>query len=354
MKGTSCVLRGLKEGASYHVRIRAVNRGARGRYYYHKGLLTAQEISMAPGFKMTAELEGVIRDGFHINAGSTIRINVPYHGRPRPHIEWLKDNEAIDERVEISSSIGVEQLVIRKARGFHSGIYTCKLTNSSGTETLRVPVKVFDVPNKPDGDLSVCDITDSSLTLKWNAPKYDGGRDIRGYVIQRREARGRDWQTVAQNVRGCKYTVDSLEKSRSYYFRVVAENEIGRSDPLESKTVFYIKREVAPVQIEEVKYDAMDLRQPPQITVPLKPRIVPDGVKVTLSCSISGKPQPQIKWYKDGKDISENKNYFKENVIGLCRLVLQHAKVSDSGMYKVEATNAIGSATCEASLEVQA
>lgn len=106
IKGTSCVLRGLNDGASYHIRMRSVNRGARSKYYYYNELMTAREIlskekshqniifslfllyyvlsisclpTVAPGFKMTPELQACVRDGFHINAGSTIRINVPYH-----------------------------------------------------------------------------------------------------------------------------------------------------------------------------------------------------------------------------------------------------------------------------------
>nr|XP_039274734.1 muscle M-line assembly protein unc-89-like [Styela clava] len=351
--GTSCVLRGLREGASYNVRMRSVNRGARSRYYYYKGVMTAVEVMMAPTFKMTPELEACVRDGFQINAGSTIRINVPYHGRPRPQIVWKKDGEEIDVTCEIISSIGIDQLIIRHARGYHSGIYSVTLTNTSGSDTLKVPVKVFDSPTPPTGPLKVSNETDSAITLRWGKPKYDGGKPIKGYVIQRREARGRDWQTVAQNVQRCEYVVDNLEKSRSYYFRVHAENEIGRSDPLECKTVIYIKQAVAKVQIEEMKYDEKDLRKPPSITVPLKARVVPEGVKVTLSCSIGGKPQPSITWYKDNKNISENCNYFKENVIGLCRLVIKCTKPSDAGVYKIVAENTVGSATSEANLIIE-
>ena len=49
------------------------------------------------------------------------------------------------------------------------------------------------------------------------------------------------------------------------------------------------------MEIPDAHYDAKDLRQAPQVTVPLKARKVPEGVKVTLSCSISGKPYPSVK-----------------------------------------------------------
>ena len=55
----------------------------------------------------------------------------------------MKDGEELDESVEIISSIGIEQMSIRKVRGYHSGTYSITLTNSSGSETLKVPVFVF-------------------------------------------------------------------------------------------------------------------------------------------------------------------------------------------------------------------
>jgi len=42
-----------------------------------------------------------------------------------------------------------------------------------------------------------------------------------------------------------------------------------------------------------------------------------------------------FRWFKDGRDITDDKNFFIENVIGLCRLVLTNVKKSDAGMYKV-------------------
>jgi len=42
-----------------------------------------------------------------------------------------------------------------------------------------------------------------------------------------------------------------------------------------------------------------------------------------------------FRWFKDNREVTEDSNYYKENVIGLCRLVLTNVKPSDSGRYKV-------------------
>ena len=54
----------------------------------------------------------------------------------------------------------------------------------------------------------------------------------------------RDWATVAQNVRETSYKITDLQKQRSYYFRVQAENQIGKSEALQTKEMFYIKQHV--------------------------------------------------------------------------------------------------------------
>jgi len=46
-------------------------------------------------------------------------------------------------------------------------------------------------------NLAVKDITPSSVTLRWSAPHDDGGADVTGYVVEKREASRRMWQSVA-------------------------------------------------------------------------------------------------------------------------------------------------------------
>merc|ERR1712096_468346 len=120
--------------------------------------------------------------------------------------------------------------------------------------------------------------------------------------------------------------------------------------PLQTKDIIFFKRKREKVQIEDLKLDEADLRKPPKVTVPLKNRAVPDGVKVTLSCSVSGKPYPNIRWVKNNKEICD-KNILKENVIGLCRLVIKKTRASDAGVYKVIASNDVGE--CETKCELK-
>lgn len=99
-----------------------------------------------------------------------------------------------------------------------------------------------------------------SVQLSWAAP-YDGKSPIKRYVIEYKVSKG-SWETdidrvlvpgSQQNVAG----VFNLRPATTYHLRIVAENEIGASDP--SDTVTIITAEEAPSgPPTSVRVDALD------------------------------------------------------------------------------------------------
>lgn len=95
--------------------------------------------------------------------------------------------------------------------------------------------------------MKVLDKSGRSVQLSWAAP-YDGNSPIKRYVIEYKISKG-SWETdidrvlvpgSQQNVAG----VFNLRPATTYHLRIVAENEIGASDP--SDTVTIITAEEAP------------------------------------------------------------------------------------------------------------
>ena len=92
-----------------------------------------------------------------------------------------------------------------------------------------------DKPSKPEGPLEAIDVQRTAITLRWKPPKDDGGSPLTGYIIEKRDAKRGSW-TKAGKVDGSTTefcVLDLLEKS-DYYFRVMAVNKAGQSEPLES------------------------------------------------------------------------------------------------------------------------
>lgn len=62
-----------------------------------------------------------------------------------------------------------------------------------------------------------------------------------GYVIERADEGGSDWQPMPDVVSGTSHTVKGLKKDKKYKFRVRAENVYGLSNPVETDKAILAK-----------------------------------------------------------------------------------------------------------------
>ena len=83
------------------------------------------------------------------------------------------------------------------------------------------------LPSKP-GVPEFEKIDRDRISLKWTAPKSDGGTDIFNYVIECRAEGAFKWKRCNDDtVPLCRYTVKGLREKEVYEFRVSAENRAG-------------------------------------------------------------------------------------------------------------------------------
>lgn len=193
-------------------------------------------------------------------------------------ILWNMNNKRLDPksdsrytiREEILANGVLSDLSIKRTERSDSALFTCVATNAFGSDDTSINMIVqgsslfppspppsppftnyelrflAEVPEVPYG-LKVLDKSGRSVQLSWAAP-YDGNSPIKRYVIEYKISKG-SWETdidrvlvpgSQQNVAG----VFNLRPATTYHLRIVAENEIGASDP--SDTVTIITAEEAP------------------------------------------------------------------------------------------------------------
>lgn len=96
---------------------------------------------------------------------------------------------------------------------------------------------------RPPTNLQLFEEVPNTVTLTWNhSPDVQEDSEAH-YVILKRDASTATWFTAADHVFSNKYTVTGLLPGRKYYFRVVARNEIGDSDPLDSKDTWHVNKD---------------------------------------------------------------------------------------------------------------
>ena len=48
---------------------------------------------------------------------------------------------------------------------------------------------------------------------------------------------------------------------------------------------------------------------PPDFTAKLKNKSAAEGATVRLNCSVTGIPEPMVRWFRDGKEIYDGHDY---------------------------------------------
>ncbi|KAK9966425.1 hypothetical protein ABG768_003536 [Culter alburnus] len=94
----------------------------------------------------------------------------------------------------------------------------------------------------------------------------------------------------------------------------------------------------------------------PDFLVSLRSHTVWEKTPVKLFCTVSGQPNPIVKWYRNNvaiEPLSAPGKYKIENKYGVHSLIISRCAVTDSGVYSVVATNPQGKATSKATVCVR-
>lgn len=86
-------------------------------------------------------------------------------------------------------------------------------------------------PSLPEASM----ITKQTMTISWKRPTVDGGNEISGYILERREKKSLRWFKVTkESIRDTRQKVSGLAEGNEYQYQVCAINAAGEgpySDP---------------------------------------------------------------------------------------------------------------------------
>ncbi|KAF7245553.1 Immunoglobulin superfamily member 22 [Varanus komodoensis] len=347
ISGTNYTVGGLQERQKYFFRIRAVNEAGVGEPIELKKGVLAMPPPAAPKFDLSVRL----KSHMVVRAGTALCIHASFTGSPPPAVVWQKDGIPTRGKESITKGKNHSQFLIHSTRRSDSGLYRIVLSNDYGEAHYDIHVQVTDFP-RPPTNLHLFEEVPNTVTLKWDhSPdvKEDGGAH---YVILKRDTSTATWFTAAEKVYSNKYTVTGLLPGRKYFFRVIARNDIGDSDPLDSKDSWHINKDRELFHAKMKEYHERDWRHAPQFITPLKNHAVRRGHDCTMSCAFLGNPRPVVTLYKGNVNITANSKFWYNSTSGVCTLMIPTCGAKDSGEYSILIENELGQEKCSCNLTV--
>ncbi|XP_026123180.1 myosin-binding protein C, cardiac-type isoform X3 [Carassius auratus] len=345
---TSVVICDLPTGEKMQFRVRAYNMAGPSLPATLQQAVTIREIMQRPKIWLPRNL----RQTLIKKVGETINLVIPFQGKPRPQVTWIKDEEPLDpKQVSIRNSDTDTILFIRRSERKDSGKYEVQVQIENVQDRASVNIQIVDLPGPPQ-NLKIIDVWGFNVALEWKPPKDNGNCDITGYTIQKADKKTQEWYTVYEQYRRTNCVVSDLIMGNEYMFRVYAMNMVGLSPELcISKDSAYIQK--TGIVYKPPSYKEHDFSEAPKFTHPLASRSVIAGYNATLSCSVRGIPKPKITWYKNKMDITNEAKYRMFSNQGVLTLEIRKPCPFDGGVYTCKAVNDSGEDVVECKLEVR-
>jgi titin len=308
-------------------------------------------------------------------AGDEVTFTVTVTCRPEPQVTWYHDLKEVNPsaRVSFQHDKGVYRLTVQGLMKEDAGEWKCHAYNDYGDAWCSCNLNV--IQNIPPGsvgpmfikDLEYTTASEGSLVrleckvtgepkpnIKWFKDRKCINNDGH-YKIRSLESTGAStlviegvkvtdtgsYMCLAENDAGSEYSEARMKVSKMNESRFSEEpmSMSGHSSRNQSRAGSEYRRTRSEVA--------------PDFTSTLKSKRAPEGTTVRLNCSVTGIPEPLVRWFKDGQEIFDNKTYTMRNNYGLLSLEIVYAKADLSGKYTVEAENPAGTVQCSCVLEIE-
>lgn len=224
----------LKQYSEVFFRVYAKNEKGRSDFS-QIGPITVEEFVIPPEANLIDYPNGELS----VRIGQNVNIELPYKGKPKPAIQWMKDDFPLkeSEQIRFRQTENKASLIVRNARKENAGKYTLVLDNRLVKNFFDIKVITLGPPSAPVGPIRFDEIKAQSIIISWNEPQDNGGGEITCYSVEKRETSQAAWKIICSSVVRTTFKIPNLVKGTEYQFRVRAENKYGISDPLNSMDV---------------------------------------------------------------------------------------------------------------------
>ncbi|XP_046878465.1 myosin-binding protein C, slow-type isoform X6 [Hypomesus transpacificus] len=345
---TKYTITGLPPESKILVRVRAINAAGASTPRTLQHSILVKEVIEPPKIRIPRHL----KQTYIRRVGEAVNLVVPFMGKPRPKVSWLKEGNAIDPtHVSIRNTECDSIIFIRKADRNHSGKYEMNVKVENHEDTAIIDIQIVDLPGPPQY-VKIEEVWGENVALDWTPPKDNGNAPITGYTIQKADKKTMEWYTCVEHYHRTCITISELVVGNEYYFRIYSENMCGLSEcATQTKDSALIVKEG--MNLKNPEYIDHDFKEPPKFTQPLINTFAIAGYNATLNCSVRANPRPKVIWMKNKIAIIDDPRYRMFSNQGVCSLEIRKPNPYDGGTYSCKAINDLGDAQVECKLEVK-
>uniref|UniRef100_A0A673KM71 Myosin-binding protein C, slow-type n=1 Tax=Sinocyclocheilus rhinocerous TaxID=307959 RepID=A0A673KM71_9TELE len=344
---TRYTITGLPVEAKILVRIKAINAAGASPPRTTQHSILVKEVIEPPKIRIPRHL----KQTYIRKVGEVVNLVMPFVGKPRPKVNWLKEGQPIDQTISIRNSDCDSIMFIRKAERKHSGKYELSVQVENHIDTAMLDIQIVDLPGPPQA-VKIEEVWGNNVALDWNPPKDNGNAPIIGYTIQKADKKTMEWYTCIEHYHRTCITISDLVVGNEYFFRIYSENMVGLSESATAtKDSALIVKEGLQLKIPE--YNDRDFTEPPIFTQPLINTFAIAGYNATLNCSVRANPRPKVIWMKNKITIIDDPRYRMFSNQGVCTLEIRKPSPFDGGVYTCKAINDLGEAQVDCKLEVK-
>ncbi|KAM9846066.1 myosin-binding protein C, slow-type [Aulostomus maculatus] len=345
---TKYTITGLTPGTKILIRVKAINAAGSSTPRTIQHSVLVKEVIEIPKIRVPRHL----KQTYTRRVGEAVNLVVPFMGKPRPKVNWLKEGKPIDpSHVSIRNTDCDSIIFIRKAERSHSGKYEMTVQVENHEDKAIIDIQIVDLPGPPHS-VTIEDVWGGNVALVWTPPKDNGNAPITGYTIQKADKKTMEWYTCIEHYHRTCIAITELVVGNEYYFRIFSENMCGLSESAtQTKKSALIVKEGMQVKIPE--YNDHDFKEAPKFTQPLINTFAIAGYNATLNCSVRANPKPKVIWMKNKIAILDDPRYRMFSNQGVCTLEIRKPSPYDGGMYTCKAINDLGEAQVDCKLEVK-
>ncbi|GFQ74968.1 neuroglian [Trichonephila clavata] len=258
--------------------------------------------------------------------GKQLELSCIFGGTPLPEIKWSKRRSEMYSNKYTYTNYG-KTLQIKSVDFDDAGTYECVGSNGVGTPiTHAMTVGVHAVPYWITAPNNTNAAEEEIVKFVCDARAYPEPKLqwlINGEPIEKAQPNPR------RKLEGNMMIIERLEKSDTAVYQCNASNVHGYA----FKDFYLNVLALPPTIVEE--------------PVPLTKAVVTS--LVTLICRVFGAPKPEVRWSKEGQELSGGRYQVLDNG----DLHISNALKTDEGMYTCSASNKLGDTQAQGKLEVK-